>query len=110
MPSSKNYKRDYKQENKYKSTPEQIHRRVLRNKARRQPLREGLVHKGDNKQVDHTIPLDKGGGNAKSNLRIVNSSENESFRRDSKGNLVSQTSKKEASRTRSTPGGRARRR
>lgn len=99
MPSSPNYVRDYKQENKYKSTPEQIHRRVLRNRARREALREGLVHKGDNKQVDHIKPLDKGGSNAKSNQRVVSASENESFRRNSKGGLVSQTSKKEARRS-----------
>ena len=96
MPSSPGYVRDYKQENKYKSTPEQIHRRVLRNRARREALRAGLVHKGDNKQVDHIKPRDKGGSNAKSNQRIVSSSENESFRRNAKGGLVSQVSKKES--------------
>lgn len=96
MPSSPGYKRDYQQENKYKSTPEQIHRRVLRNKARREALAAGLVHKGDHKQVDHIKPLDKGGSNAKSNQRIVSASENESFRRNHKGGLVSQTSKREA--------------
>lgn len=96
MPSSKNYKRDYQQENKYKSTPEQIHARVLRNKARRQALAKGLVHKGDNKEIDHARPLSKGGSNAASNLRVVNASTNDSFRRNSSGGLVSQVSKKEA--------------
>jgi hypothetical protein len=96
VPSSPGYKRDYAQENKYKSTPEQIHRRVLRNRARRDALRKGLVHKGDNKQVDHIKPLDQGGSNAKSNQRVVSASENESFRRNSHGGLVSQISKKES--------------
>lgn len=95
MPSSKNYVRDYKQENKYKSTPEQIHRRVLRNKARRQMLKEGRVHIGDHKEVDHIHPLDQGGSGGKHNLRVVSASSNDSFKRDSKGNLVSQTSKRE---------------
>jgi hypothetical protein len=98
MPSSPGYVRDYAQENKYKSSPEQIRRRVERNKARREALAAGLVHKGDSKQVDHIRPLDKGGSNAKSNQRIVGHSANESFRRDAHGGLVSQTSKREAGR------------
>lgn len=100
MPSSKNYKRDYQQENKYKATPEQIHARVLRNKARRQVLESGLVKKGDNQEIDHKTPLSKGGSNARSNLRVVSATTNDSFRRNSKGALVSQTSKQEARRGR----------
>ncbi len=95
MPSSKNYVRDYKQENKYKSTPEQIHRRVLRNQARREMLAKGRVHIGDHKEVDHIKPLDTGGSGGSSNLRVVSASRNDSFKRDSKGNLISQTSDKE---------------
>lgn len=95
MPSSKNYKRDYQEENKYKATPEQIHARVLRNKARRQALEAGLVKKGDNKQIDHVKPLSKGGSNASSNLRVVSTSTNDSFKRNSRGALVSQVSTKE---------------
>ncbi len=98
MPSSPNYKRDYQQENKYKSKPDQIAKRVLRNEARREALKKGLVHKGDSKQIDHKVPLSKGGTNAKSNLRVVGHSANESFKRNSKGGLVSQTSKREANR------------
>lgn len=98
MPSSKNYKRDYQQENKYKSTPEQIHARVLRNKARREAISAGLVKKGDGKEIDHIKPLSKGGSNARSNLRAVSASANDSFRRNSKGALVSQTSRKEGRR------------
>lgn len=96
MPSSKNYKRDYQQENKYKSTPAQIHARVERNKARRDALAKGLVHKGDNKEVDHVRPLSKGGSNTASNLRVVSASTNDSFRRNAAGGLVSQVSKKES--------------
>jgi 5-methylcytosine-specific restriction endonuclease McrA len=95
MPSSKNYKRNYAQENKYKAQPEQIKARVARNAARRDALEAGVVKKGDNKQVDHKVPLSKGGSNSKDNLRIVDHSKNESFARNKDGSLKSQTSKKE---------------
>lgn len=104
MPSSPNYKRDYKQENKYKSSPEQISARVKRNKARRQALAKGLVKKGDNKEVDHVKPLSKGGSNNAANLRVVSASANDSFRRNSAGGLVSQVSKREATAKRGRKG------
>lgn len=51
MPLNKN--RDYKKEAAYEDTPAQVRRRVARNRARRQAMRKGLVHKGDGKEVDH---------------------------------------------------------
>lgn len=99
MPSSKNYQRDYQQENKYKAKPEQIKARVARNKARQEALDKGQVHKGDNKQIDHIKPLSKGGSNADSNKRVVSASANASFSRNSRGALVSQTSRKERRRS-----------
>lgn len=63
------------------ATPEQIHRRVLNNAARREAERKGLVHKGDGKEVDHKRPLDAGGTNADSNLRVVDASTNRAWRR-----------------------------
>lgn len=96
MPSSKNYVRDYHHEDMVRKSKEETHRRVLRNKARRDALKAGKVHIGDGKQIDHITPLSKGGSNAKSNQRVVSHTANESFRRNSKGALVSQTSKKEA--------------
>jgi 5-methylcytosine-specific restriction endonuclease McrA len=103
MPSSKNYKRDYQQENKYKSTPEQIKARVIRNRNRAEGLKKGIVHKGDGKEIDHKVPLSKGGSASGANLRVVSASSNDSFKRNSKGGLVSQTSDKER---KSAPKGR----
>lgn len=45
--------RNYKQEAEYASRPEQVKRRVARNRARRKAIREGKVRKGDGKELDH---------------------------------------------------------
>jgi 5-methylcytosine-specific restriction endonuclease McrA len=61
-------KRDYKKEyREYHGKPEQIKKRDMRNKARR---KMGLKV-GDPREVDHKVPLSKGGSNSKRNLRIV---------------------------------------
>lgn len=61
--------RDYKAEYARESD-ERKKNRAKRNKARRQLEREGLVHKGDGKVVDHKKPLSKGGGTGRANLRV----------------------------------------
>ena len=94
-------KRDYKKENEYKSTPKQIALRVERNKARRMMIAAGKAKVGDGKQVDHTVPMAKGGKTVMSNLKNISASANDSFKRDSKRKLVSQTSDKEAGRAKS---------
>lgn len=96
MPFMKNGKRDYKKEvERYTSKPEVVHKRVMQNKARREMEREGMVHKGDGMAVDHERPLSKGGSGARSNLRVVPASKNNSFSRNKDGSLKSQTSKRE---------------
>jgi hypothetical protein len=45
--------RNYKKETAYENRPEQVARRVARNRARRKALREGRVHKGDGLELDH---------------------------------------------------------
>ena len=75
--------RDYKKENIYKSKPDQIKKRVLRNKARRQAIKEGKAKVGDGTSVEHKKPLSKGGTNSKSNLKIVSFEDNSSFDRNS---------------------------
>jgi hypothetical protein len=56
---------------------------------------KGLVKKGDGKDVDHKVPLSKGGTNAKGNTRVVDAGKNRSFSRNADGSLKSQTSKRE---------------
>lgn len=86
MPSSPNYKRNVKEEYaNYGSKPEVKKRRAQQNKARRMLEREGLVHKGDGKDVDHKKPLSKGGTTTRSNLRVESASANRSYKRTPKG-------------------------
>lgn len=84
MPSSPGYQRDYHHE--YVIENAQRRRfRAERNAARRQLMKEGKVHKGDNKDVDHKQPLSKGGSNSRSNLRTRSSHANRSYHRTSSG-------------------------
>jgi 5-methylcytosine-specific restriction endonuclease McrA len=78
---ARDYKKEYAQ---YQGTPEQIHKRAQRNAARRELMKEGVVHKGDGKDVDHKHPIDKGGSNARSNLRVMSVKKNRGYRRDSR--------------------------
>lgn len=80
----RNYKKEYEE---YQGTTEQKKNRAQRNKARREMEREGKVHKGDGKDVDHKTPLSKGGTTIKSNLRVKTASANRSYKRNSDGSM-----------------------
>jgi len=81
-------KRDYKKEYaSYQGKPEQVKNRTKRNAARTQAVKDGRVHKGDGKDLDHKKPLSKGGSNAKSNTRVVSKSTNRSFPRKKDGSM-----------------------
>jgi hypothetical protein len=62
-------------------SPEEVAKRVARNKARREAIRTGAAKKGDGTEVDHKRPLDKGGTNDKSNRRVVDASTNRAWRK-----------------------------
>jgi hypothetical protein len=89
--ATRNYKQEYAA---YQGTEEQKNNRVERNKARRQAIREGKVRKGDGMDVAHVKAIDKG-GSIKDGVRVEKASKNRSFKRDSKRNLVNETSTKE---------------
>ena len=97
MPYKNKADRKYDQAAKYEDSPEQVKNRMQRNAARAKLAKAGKVKKGDGKDVAHVVALDKGGSN-KDGVRVESKSANRSFRRDSKGNLVSETSKKERKR------------
>ena len=88
---TRNYREEY---DRYQGTETQKKNRAQRNAARRKAMKDGKVHKGDGRDVAHIKALDKGGSNG-DGVRIESAARNRSFRRDSKGNLVSETSKRE---------------
>ena len=64
----------------YNATPEMKKKRAMNNAARSELAKEGLVRKGDGKDVDHKKMLKDGGSNARSNLRVVPQSKNRAWR------------------------------
>ena len=79
MPSSPNYKRDYKQEAKTES-PLRRKKRAMRNKARRVVAKAGLVKTGDGKDVHHKVMLAKGGSRKDSNTAVLSRKANRGWR------------------------------
>lgn len=78
------YKKEYEQ---YDGTPAVKKKRAARNKARRMMEREGLVHKGDGKDVDHKRPLSKGGPSTRGNIRVKSATANRSYKRNADGSV-----------------------
>lgn len=64
-------------------SPAEVDKRVARNKARREAIREGVVKKGDGKEIDHKRMLDQGGSHGKDNTRVVSAAENRGWRKRS---------------------------
>lgn len=62
--------RNYAKETAYESRPDQVQRRVARNRARRKALRAGRVHKGDGLELDH-IGFHRRGSLARVPTRVV---------------------------------------
>lgn len=96
MPYQRNGKRNYKLEYElYHSRPEQRKNRSERTIARNEAIKDGRVHRGDGKDIDHIKPISKGGSTSRSNTRVVSQSSNRSFARNKDGSLKSQRSKRE---------------
>lgn len=64
---------------KYQKKPEQVRKRVARNKARRHMMKAGKVHKGDGKDVNHRDG--NANNNKRSNWQVQSRSANRSFPR-----------------------------
>ncbi len=71
--------RDYKREYAiYHGKPEQIARRSARNKSRRLLAKQGLVHKGDGKDVHHNNHNTK--DMSRDNLAVMSKQRNRSIK------------------------------
>jgi len=82
------YKKEYEQQKERGELPN----RMERQRARRKLDSEGVDRKG--KDVAHVKALSKGGSNS-DGLRVESAAKNRSFKRNSAGALVSETSKRE---------------
>jgi hypothetical protein len=71
---------------KYNSKPEQVKRRMARNRARAAMIRAGKAHKGDGKDVGHADgnPMNTPKNGTK-NLRMESKRANRSYRRTASG-------------------------
>jgi 5-methylcytosine-specific restriction endonuclease McrA len=78
----RNYEKEYKT---YQGTPEQIKKRAERNKARREMEKKVGAAAIKGKDIDHKKPLDRGGSNAMSNLRISSVKANRNWRKGKSG-------------------------
>jgi len=85
MPTRESTKAYY---DKYQGTPEAKHQRAERNKARREMERRGVVHKGDGNDIDHRVPLSRGGSNDPSNWRVRSVHANRGYKRDAKNRPI----------------------
>ena len=87
MPSSPNYVRDIPQEKRTAKRRGDLARDNARKRARRLMLKKGLVKPGQD--VDHKVPLIRGGSNGISNLRAASPSANRSFKRTKNAGMKS---------------------
>lgn len=87
-----NKPRPYKKEYEQQKSRGELPNRMERQRARRKLDADGVSRAG--KDVAHVKALSKGGSNS-DGIRLESPSKNRSFKRNSSGALVSETSKKE---------------
>jgi hypothetical protein len=80
----RNYRKEY---DNYHGTEKQKKNRAKRNAGNAVMKKAGKIKKGDGNDVDHKVPLAKGGSAAKSNLKVKPKSANRSFARTKKAKM-----------------------
>lgn len=96
-PKKRNYKKEYQQQKKRNEHENRMERQRARrkiDKSGKDANGNGKADKREGKDVSHRKALSKGGKN-KHGVTIQSKSKNRSFKRNSKGKLVSETSKRE---------------
>lgn len=99
MPSSPGYVRNYAQEHKTAKARGETgvgsgSPNAKRTKIRRKMIKDGKVHRGDGKDINHKKPLSKGGANTKANVEVTTPSKNRSFARNSDGSIKGKVRRK----------------
>jgi hypothetical protein len=98
MPFMTNGKRDYKKELNWEHTKKKnrVKDRAQRNGARAKvAAKKGVKATSIKGDVGHKKAVSKGGKNGLANLFVQNPGENRSFRRNAKGAMTSERSKRE---------------
>lgn len=72
-------------QHKYNATEHEKEKRAMRNAARREVIHEQGAAAVQGKDVDHRVPLDRGGSNQEGNLRLRSIHSNRGFARDAHG-------------------------
>lgn len=102
MPSSKNYKRDYDQEQKTArargeqgtgSNSDNAKRKRARRAVNAERKKKGLPPLKPDQHVAHKKPLSKGGTNDPSNLKVESGKKNMSYARNKDGSIKSKRKK-----------------
>lgn len=96
-PKDRDYKKEYQQQKARDELPRRMERQKLRRKFdKTHPDKNGNgeADAREGKDLAHKKALDKGGSN-KDGYSVQSASKNRSFKRDSKSNLVGETSKRE---------------
>ena len=83
MPKSSPRKLEYMAD--YQKRPENVEKRVDRNRARRHAIAAGDARKGDGRDVDHKKPLGAGGSDRDSNTRVIDDGKNRGWRKGQSG-------------------------
>jgi hypothetical protein len=80
MTKSTKQKLEYMAE--YQKKPENVEKRVDRNRARRHAIADGKAAVGDGKDIGHKVALDNGGSGADSNTKVQSRKSNRGWRKD----------------------------
>lgn len=86
MTKSSKQKLEYMAE--YQKSPENVEKRVARNKARRHAIADGRASVGDGKDIGHKRALNNGGSAKDGNTKVESTKKNRGWRKGESGYKV----------------------